>query len=52
MSRKRQRYAVVNLENNFSISVKFTVIINNNYPRISGKMRFILEDKQLIIINK
>jgi hypothetical protein len=35
MSKKRQSCAIVNLENNFSISAKFTVIESNNYSRIS-----------------
>jgi hypothetical protein len=30
----------------------FTVIVSNNYVRISGKIGFIIEDKVLIIINK
>jgi hypothetical protein len=38
MSKKRQRCAFVNLENNFSISAKFTVIVSSNHPRISGKI--------------
>jgi hypothetical protein len=29
MSKKRQRCAVVNLENNFTISAKFTVVVGN-----------------------
>jgi hypothetical protein len=29
----------------------FTVIVNNNYPRISDKMGFTIEDEALIIIN-
>jgi hypothetical protein len=49
ISKKRQRFAVVNLENNFLISAKFTVILSNNYPRISGIMGFSIEDKALII---
>jgi hypothetical protein len=42
MSKKRQRRAAVNLENNFFILAKFTVtvIVSNNYRRISGKMGF------------
>jgi hypothetical protein len=42
---KRQRCAVVNLENKFfrqSLQT-FTVIVSN-YPRISGKMGFIIEE--------
>jgi hypothetical protein len=34
LSKKRQQCAVVNQENNFSISA-FTVIASNNYLRIS-----------------
>jgi hypothetical protein len=50
ISKKRQRCAVVNLENHFSISAKFTDVYcnyisnSNNYPRISGKMGFTIED--------
>jgi hypothetical protein len=29
----------------------FPVIVSNNYPRISSKMGFNIEDKALIIIN-
>jgi hypothetical protein len=50
MSKKRQRCTGVNLENKFSISAKFTdvtVIVSNNYSRISGKMGFTIEDKAL-----
>jgi hypothetical protein len=44
MSKKRQRCAVVNLENNFSISAKFTdVIVSNNRLRKSSKMGFTIE---------
>jgi hypothetical protein len=39
--KKCQRCPVVNLENNFWISTKFT----NNYFRISGKMGFMIEEK-------
>jgi hypothetical protein len=36
----------------FSQSLRaFPVIASNNYPRISGKMSFTIEDKSLIIIN-
>jgi hypothetical protein len=43
ISKKRQRCAVVNLENNFSISAKFTDVYCNckhSYPRITGKMGY------------
>jgi hypothetical protein len=48
MSKKRQRCALVNLKNNFSISAKFTPIVSNNYPKITGKMGFtiVLRDLQ------
>jgi hypothetical protein len=49
MSKKRQRRAVVHLENNFSIPQSlqtFTVIVSNNYPRITGKTGFTIEDKE------
>jgi hypothetical protein len=49
MSKKLQQCVVVNLENNFSISAKFTVIVNNNYPRISGKMGFTIEEKAFLL---
>jgi hypothetical protein len=29
----------------------FTVIVSNNYPRISGEMSFTIDDKALIIDN-
>jgi hypothetical protein len=45
MSKKRQRCAVINLENNLPISPKFTDTVSNYYPRISGKMGFTVEDK-------
>jgi hypothetical protein len=45
------RCAVVNLENNFSISANFTDVINNNYPRISSKMGLTIEDEALIVNN-
>jgi hypothetical protein len=46
MSKKRQRCAVVSLENNFrQILQMFTVIVSNNSLRISGKMDFITEEK-------
>jgi hypothetical protein len=51
MSKKRERYAVVNLENNFSISAKFLDVYCNckqQLPRISGKMGFTIEDQALI----
>jgi hypothetical protein len=42
MSKKRQRCAVVSLENNFRQSLQtFTVIVSNNSLRISGKMDFL-----------
>jgi hypothetical protein len=45
--------AVVNLEeNNFSISAKFTNVYCNrsgNYPRISGKMSFTIEEKAILL---
>jgi hypothetical protein len=50
MSKKHQRCAVPNIENNFSISAKFTdvyYIVNNNYSRISGKIGFTIEEKAL-----
>jgi hypothetical protein len=53
-SKKRQRCAIVNLENNFSILEKlrtFTVIVSKNYPRISRKMRFITEERAFLTIN-
>jgi hypothetical protein len=43
MSKKHQRCAVVDLENNFSISAQFTVIVSNNYPRINSEMDFTIE---------
>jgi hypothetical protein len=49
MSKKLQQCVVVNLENNFSISAKLTVIVNNNYPRISGKMGFTIEEKAFLL---
>jgi hypothetical protein len=51
MLKKRQRCAIVILENNSSIWAKFTAIVSNNYPGISGKTDFTIEDKALIIIN-
>jgi hypothetical protein len=44
LSKKRQQCAVVNQENNFSISA-FTVIASNNDLRISGKVGFTIEEK-------
>jgi hypothetical protein len=49
LSKKRQRCTVINLENNFSISAKFTVIVSNNYPRISGKIGFTIEEKPILL---
>jgi hypothetical protein len=51
MSKKRQRCAVVDLENNFSISAQLTVTVSNNYPRINSEMDFTIDDKALIINN-
>jgi hypothetical protein len=48
MSKKRQRFLVVNLENNFAILQHlqtFTGIVSNNYPRISSKTGFTIEIK-------
>jgi hypothetical protein len=49
MSKKRQQCAVINLQNNFStffiLSLEtFTVIVSNNYPKISGKIGFVIEN--------
>jgi hypothetical protein len=44
----------VNLEKSFRFQQSlrtFPVIVSNNYPRISGKMGFTIEDKALIINN-
>jgi hypothetical protein len=50
MSKKRQRSAVVNLEIRFRQSLRtFTVIVGNNYARISGKMGFTIEDIAVFI---
>jgi hypothetical protein len=50
MSKKRQRCAVVNLENNFRQSLQtFTVIVRYNYVRISGKMDFTIEEKAFLL---
>jgi hypothetical protein len=51
MSKKRQRCAVVNLKNNFSISAKFTHVYCNCEQQLSqkcGKMGFTIEGKALI----
>jgi hypothetical protein len=54
MSKKRQRCAVVNLENNCSIPAKFTdvystVIVSNNYPRTGDKMDFTIEEEAFLL---
>jgi hypothetical protein len=49
MSKKRQRRAVVNLQDNFSISAKFIVTVSNNYARISRKMGFTIEEKAFLL---
>jgi hypothetical protein len=45
MSKKRQRCALVNIENNFSILAKFTDVVSNNYRRISDT----IEDKAFLL---
>jgi hypothetical protein len=52
ISKKHQQCAVVNLENNFSISAKFTDVYCNRkqqFSKISGKMRFTIEEKAFLL---
>jgi hypothetical protein len=51
MSKTRQRCAVVKLEKKkiSQSSQTVTVIVSNNYSKISGKMGFTIEDKASIL---
>jgi hypothetical protein len=51
MSKKCIRCAVVNLKTTFRFRQSLQTFTNNNYPRISRKIGFTIEDQALIINN-